>query len=225
MRTRRGAAGRAAALLLGLAGAAAPSRAADVVERVLAVVDGRPVLLSEVRVRQRLQGTTEAEALEGLLDELLMYEQAARLPQAALRPDEEERALADARGKLPGATRADEGNLRRLARRQATILKYVEFRFRPQARVTDEEVRAAFEREVAGRAVYVGINRIAQMNEEVRMLRPNGAHDRKRFVGFAGITAEAESHFGVVIGARRGNKTSNRSRPLTGNEGAVVIAR
>src|SRR5690242_999212 len=86
--------------------------AGDLVERVLAVVDGRPVLLSEVRLRQRLQGTSEAEALEGLIDELLMYEQAARLPQAALRAEEEERAVADARSKLQGAAAADEGNLR-----------------------------------------------------------------------------------------------------------------
>src|SRR5262245_47158978 len=125
--------------------------AGELRERVLAVVDGRPILLSEVRLRQRLQGTTEAEAREGLIDEMLMYQQASRLPQAALTADEEERAFRDARSKLPGAAAADDPNLRRLARRQAAILKYVEFRFRPQVRVTDEDVRRAYDAELAGR--------------------------------------------------------------------------
>jgi hypothetical protein len=128
-----------------------PLLAAEVRERILAVVDGRPILLSEVRLRQRLQGTTEAEAQEGLIDEVLMHQQAARLPQAALSTDEEERAFQDARRKLPGATPADDPNLRRLARRQAAILKYVAFRFRPQVRVTDEAVREAYEAQLAGR--------------------------------------------------------------------------
>jgi hypothetical protein len=133
-----------------LAALCAPAHAAELRERILAVVDQAPVLLSEVRVRERLQGTAEAEALEGLIDEILMYRQATRLPQAALAPEEEERAFQDVRGKLPGASAADERNLRRLARRQATILKYVAFRFRPQVRVTEEAVRQAYEAETAG---------------------------------------------------------------------------
>ena len=44
-----------------------------------------------------------------------------------------------------------EPDLRRLLRRQLAILKYVEFRFRPQVRVSDEEVRKAWEEEQAGR--------------------------------------------------------------------------
>jgi hypothetical protein len=128
-----------------------PPLTAEVRERILAVVDGRPVLLSEVRLRQRLQGTTEAEAVEGHIDEVLMYLQAARLPQAALAPQEVERAFQEVRGRLPGASSADEPNLRRLATRQAAILKYVAFRFRPQVRVSDEAVREAFEAESAAR--------------------------------------------------------------------------
>jgi len=44
-----------------------------------------------------------------------------------------------------------EPELRRLLHRQLSILKYVEFRFRPQLRVSDEEVRQAWEEEQAGR--------------------------------------------------------------------------
>jgi hypothetical protein len=44
-----------------------------------------------------------------------------------------------------------EPDLRRLLRRQLAILKYVEFRFRPQVRVSDDDVRQAWEEEQAGR--------------------------------------------------------------------------
>ncbi len=44
-----------------------------------------------------------------------------------------------------------EPDLRRLLRRQLAILKYVEFRFRPQVRIGDDEVRKAWEEEQAGR--------------------------------------------------------------------------
>ena len=135
-----------AAVLLLLA---APGRAA-VVERILAVVDGRPVLLSEVAVFERVRGETERQALEGLIDEQLMYREAARLPQASLTADEEQRAFASLRAQLPSASADEEEQLHRLSRRQAAILKYVGFRFRPQVRVSEEAVRAAYEAEGRG---------------------------------------------------------------------------
>ena len=68
------------------------------------------------------------------------------MPQSAVRPTEEERALSRL---LRGAARPRAGawrrrDLRRLVRRQLAILKYVEFRFRPQVRVTPEEVEKAY---------------------------------------------------------------------------------
>jgi hypothetical protein len=54
--------------------------------------------------------------------------------------------------KLPKAeAQAVEPELRQLVRRQAAILKYVEFRFRPQVRVDEEAVRRAYEAEISGR--------------------------------------------------------------------------
>jgi hypothetical protein len=123
---------------------------AGVVERILAVVDGRPVLLSEVAVFERVRGETQRQALEGLIDEQLMYREAARLPQASLTADEEQRAFASLRAQLPSASADEEEQLHRLARRQAAILKYVGFRFRPQVRVSEEAVRAAYEAEGRG---------------------------------------------------------------------------
>jgi hypothetical protein len=117
------------------------------VERIVAVVEGRPLLLSEVRVMEQVSGRDAAAALEALIDERLMYREAARLPQAVITAEEEDRALDSLRTRLPsGAPAPSADDLRQLARRQATIVKYVEFRFRPQVRVEEDAVRRAYEK-------------------------------------------------------------------------------
>jgi hypothetical protein len=123
------------------------------VERILAVVDGRPLLLSEVRALQAVRGLPPEQALEAAIDERLMYTEASRLPQAEVGPEEEDRALEDLEARLAarGVSTDDEAELRRLVRRQSVILKYVDFRFRPQIRVSDEDVRKEWEDEQAGR--------------------------------------------------------------------------
>lgn len=118
--------------------------AAEVIERIVAVVDGRPLLLSEVRLLQQVRGETEEVTREALVDEVLMFGEAARLPQLAPTADEETRALASLELRAPGPVSPAVDDLRRVARRQATILKYVDFRFRPQVRVDDAAVAALY---------------------------------------------------------------------------------
>ena len=145
MRSRAG-----AALLAGLL--AAPGAAqGNVVERILAVVDGRPLLLSEVSVVERLRSLDRQAAVDALIDERLMFREAARLPEAVVSAEEEERAYRDLAARVPAGAGATEDDLRRLARRQTAILKYIDFRFRPQVRVEEAEVRAAWEQERAAR--------------------------------------------------------------------------
>ena len=144
----------AALVLAAGAAAAAPKERSRVetIERVVAVVDERPLLLSDVRALQVVRGLAEPKALEAAIDERLMHLEASRLPQADVSPEEEDRALAlllETRPALRAAV--PEADLRRLLRRQLGVLKYVEFRFRPQVRVSDEEVRKAWEEEQAGR--------------------------------------------------------------------------
>jgi hypothetical protein len=117
------------------------------VERIVAVVDGRPVLLSEARLLQALRGVDRETAVNALVDEALMLREALRLPQAAATPEEEERALESLRARAPALTGVTEEELRRLARRQTVILKYVEVRFRPQVRLSEEDVRKTFDAE------------------------------------------------------------------------------
>lgn len=144
-------AGRAALVALLLTGPspAAGSEPPRLLERVLAEVDGAPVLHSDVSLLASLNGLSEERALEAAIDERLMFQQAIRLTQAALTPEQEQAALASLLSR-PEAARWPESALRRLARRQATILKYVEFRFRAQLRVDEAAVRELYEREWAG---------------------------------------------------------------------------
>ncbi len=79
------------------AAAAAPAPAPprpEVVERIVAVVDERPLLLSDLRALMAVRGLAEGEALEAAIDERLMHLEASRLPQADVSPEEEDRALA-----------------------------------------------------------------------------------------------------------------------------------
>jgi hypothetical protein len=121
------------------------------IERVVVVVDGRPLLLSDVSDLARVRGLAEEAALEAVIDERLMYQEASRLTQTEVLADEEERALAALLERKPALpAEVGEAGLRRILRRQITILKYVEFRFRPQLRVSDQQVRAAFESDPQG---------------------------------------------------------------------------
>lgn len=112
---------------------------AGLVERILAVVDDHPILLTEVELVQAIHGDARRAAVDALVDEWLMYREARRLPQAEVTAEEEQRA-ADGLAARLGTARADPAGLRRLARRQVAIVKYVEFRFRPQVRVEEAAV-------------------------------------------------------------------------------------
>ncbi len=129
---------------------ASPPVESVVVERVLAVVDHRPVLLSEVAMVERLRSVDRKAALELLIDELLMYGEARRFPQA--RPTAAQATAATESLLQQYGQAADEAELRRVALRQATILKYVGLRFGPLVRVSDEAVRQAYEQAHAGHA-------------------------------------------------------------------------
>jgi hypothetical protein len=127
------------------------ARGNHVVERILAVVDERPLLLSEVRAMEQLRGLDRAQALEASIDERLMHQEASRLPQAAVSDADAERAVEELVEARPGLeSRVPRSELRRLVRRQAAILRYVEFRFRPQIRIREEELRSAWNEDYRG---------------------------------------------------------------------------
>lgn len=143
---------RALLALTGVLLTRSPSLIADddaglLVERIVAVVDARPVLLSETRLLEALRGVDRETAVNALVDETLMLREALRLPQSAVTPEDDERAYQSLRARATALAGREEGELWRMARRQTTILKYIELRFRPQVRIQEEDVRKAFDAE------------------------------------------------------------------------------
>lgn len=133
-------------------GQPSPGPAVQVVERIVAVVDDRPVFLSEVRTLGAVRGLDGEAARVAAVEERLMHLEAARLPQAEVSREEEDRGLEQLLEARPALRhQVEEPDLRRLVRRQIAILKYVEFRFRPQLRIGEDEVRRAWDEAQAGR--------------------------------------------------------------------------
>jgi hypothetical protein len=142
----------------------------ELIERVVAVVDERPLLLSDVRALARVRGLAPDAALQAAIDERLMHAEAAHVAQAEVSPAQESAALGALLEKSPALkTSVPESDLRRLLRRQLAILQYVEFRFRPQIHVSDEEVRKAWEAEPSGPALEDAVETIRARLER-RML-------------------------------------------------------
>jgi hypothetical protein len=85
------------------------------------------------------------------IDERLMFQEAARLPQTEVTGEEEEAALRSLLETRPEVeTRVPPADLRRLLRRQLAILKYIDFRFRPQIRITEDALREAWNEDFQG---------------------------------------------------------------------------
>jgi hypothetical protein len=125
---------------------------AEVQERVLAAVDRRPILLSEVQAMEAVRGLSRPAAVDALIDEDLMLREASRLPAAAAAANLEDEAYRELLAAHPAlAGRVAEALLRRLVRRQAIILRYVTLRFLPQVRVSDDVLREAFTAEYGAR--------------------------------------------------------------------------
>jgi hypothetical protein len=102
-----------------------------------------------------------------VIDERLMYGEASRAPQSAVAPADEERALARLHEERPELREGVAGaTLRRLVRRQLAILKYVEFRFRPQVRVSPEELEKAYVTEHGGKEDAPPFAAVAPVLEE-----------------------------------------------------------
>ena len=112
------------------------------IESVMAVVNRQILFSTEVGLVQALRGVTTEVAREALIDELLMYQEAARLRRDPVASDAESVAIESLRSRLPAPLQSDVAAIRRMARRQLVILSYIEFRFRPLIAATEEEVEA-----------------------------------------------------------------------------------
>lgn len=113
-----------------------------IVERTLAFVNKKPVLLSDVTLTRALLQLDEKDALERTIEEMMMHEEAARLLSEPPPPETLEAAVLALREKAgPGFSTPA---LTRKAVVQLAIKSYIDIRLRPLVRVDDAEIRKIF---------------------------------------------------------------------------------
>lgn len=184
----------AAAGFLTLAGCLATAPAASqetLVDRVVAAVDGDPILLSDIRrvlelgLAEARPGESEEElqrrVLDGLIEQRLRFHEVERYDPGALPVDLLERRLDEIRAGFPDRSAFErhlvelgiaEEELRHLLARQLRILLYLEERLAPRVFVHPEDVRAYYEEELVPRMVAEGGTAppLGEVREEIRAL-------------------------------------------------------
>ncbi len=153
--------------LIALVPPALARAAPQLADEVVAVVDNRPILLSQLEVEARLMRALDeggptlqmpmsnAElkaALDRLIDRLVVYEQAERLQVFALSMSEVAAAVSDLGDRLGPKELAefladfdvDPSMLAGIVRRNLRVERYLAGRFRLASRPTDVEVRAFY---------------------------------------------------------------------------------
>lgn len=129
---------------------------AEIIDRVLAVVEGQLILLSDVAAARDLglvpiqRGTDPIrETLSRLIDRALILSEVDRFPPSEPDTAEAERRLEDVRARFPSAgafdaalARAgiDHGRLRAILRQNLRIKAYLTQRFTTAAAVNDDEL-------------------------------------------------------------------------------------
>ena len=144
-----------------------PAERGDVVDRIVAIVNGDLVLESDVDEEERFTelypysnadgGSLRDQAIKRLIDRTLILQQMASFPQTPISDDQVKREEADLRKDLPACVHADcssdagwekflalsgftEVELRGRLRQRAEVLRFIEQRFRTAVRVTDAQI-------------------------------------------------------------------------------------
>lgn len=144
-----------------------PAERGDIVDRIVAIVNGDLVLESDIEEEERFsklnpytptQGKSmREEALTRLIDRTLILQQLASIPQTPITDAQVAQEEAEMRKDLPACAHADcasdagwktflanagftEDELRERLRLRAQVLHFIEQRFRSAARVTDHQI-------------------------------------------------------------------------------------
>jgi hypothetical protein len=129
-------------LFLALMLVAPSARTGTLVERTVAFVNRRPILLSDVELARALLKLNPAEAIESSIDESLMFAEASRLVHDTSSDADIAQAVSVLREKAGPAFSA--AALGRKASVQLAISRYIDLRLRPLVRVDEAAVRKAF---------------------------------------------------------------------------------
>lgn len=203
----------ALAALPGRAQPPAPAPAGELVDRVVAVVDEEPILLSDLQrairlgLVERQPGESEAALLRRTLDEWI--ERRLRLAEIARFGFEEapleevERHVEVLRARFPdeAAWRAElaalglgEAEVRQLVARQLAVLAYLEQRLGPRAFVGLDEIQRYYEDELVPRLRAQGdpVPPVEEVREAIRAVVREQKLDREIELWTAKLRREAD---------------------------------
>jgi len=140
------------------------------VDRIAAVVNGTVITESDILWYLALDPETpegtfseevKARALQQLIDQALLHQEAEKLPTLAIAESEIERYLAELRARFPSesafrrrvaAVGLDDQTLREIARHRVEILRFIDFRFRSFVFVSEPEVQGYYEHRIVAEA-------------------------------------------------------------------------
>ncbi len=145
------------------------AQAGTIVEKTLAFVNKKPVLLSDVDLTKALLELDENVALERTIEEFMMYEEASRLLTEPPPPVALEAAVLVLREKAGRGFKTQA--LTRKAVVQLAIQSYIDVRLRPLVRVEDEEVRKVFNEQLAAEALTPAYSEVAPQIRDVLQRR------------------------------------------------------
>ena len=133
---------------------------AEIVDRIVAVIDRDVITLSEAEQAAEFRALRGEDALplsdvvERLIESRLVEREVSRYPEEAVPQQQVDAVLGSLRASFPSPTAFSasltarglaEDELALLIRRQLTIQRYLESRFRPLVYVTDEEVERYYD--------------------------------------------------------------------------------
>ena len=147
---------------------------AEVIDKIAAVVDGRIITLSDIRLEREVQAVlgdppeTNEEILKSMIDRALMEEEMAQFPSLDVSDeevDERMKKITDFKGVDPSAIRT--AMVRKIQRR-----RYLELRYQQFIVVSNEEIEKEYETIFVPEAVKrgVAIPELKEIEESLRMI-------------------------------------------------------
>jgi len=147
---------------------------AEVIDRIVAVVDSKIITLSDLRLEQEIQRVlgdpveTDEDLLKSLIDRTLLEEEMAQFPSLDVDEgeiDERMKEISDLRGVARAAIQ--NAIIRKIQRR-----KYLELRYRQFIVVSSEEIEKEYETAFVPEAVRRGIvvPELKTIEEDLRMI-------------------------------------------------------
>lgn len=165
----------------------------DLVDRIVAIVDRDVVLLSEAEQAMWLVEVRTGEdaslpgVVERLIEERLIEREVARFTDSPVPEELVEEGLARVRSRFPSRAafeaalaerRSSEDELRAEVRRQLTVQRYLERRFRALTYVTDDDIENYFSEEVLPELAAERAPTLEEMDQIRRILEERRFNER-----------------------------------------------